>query len=559
MKSRLSMLLPLILGGILAGLLLLVLPRDWAGAWNWGAWRGPAQPPGEPPKPSQERETGKAAAPAAFPDFNLARQWGDTADRIMELLKRKLEVEGAREKEALLAFKTDEAYRAFLARAAAAGLKVLDQLDGFRMVRVGYDNLEALQKDLLGNAADYSDVSANYIAYIPETPQKEDRAAQNEVPFGDNMLAFLGVTGDHSTWGKGVMIGILDSGVAPDATFGTGRVRYLDVGQGLLGKTEGDGHGTAVAALALGQAPDAMGVAPGATALSIRVTGADGTSDLFTLAKGIQAAVDAGAQVVNISLGAYQNSQVLTQAIDYAVKRGAVIVAPSGNDQAATMTWPAADPRVISVGAVDAVEQQATFSNSGEGLKMTAPGYGINTAWLNGERVVFDGTSGSAPIVAGAVAAMMSQNPGMTANQAWSVLQQYSSDGGAPGADPAYGSGILNLGWAMNWADPVRVDTAVSSHYFNNATGQMEFVVQNRSGSAVSGLQLNITDSMGQSGWQIPTLNPGATTTVTVPVNQLELARAENGLNYRSQLINPNGLLDVQPANNQKASTVSKR
>jgi hypothetical protein len=556
MKSRLPMLLPLILGGMLAGLLLLILPRDWSGSWDWWSGRGPVQPPGEPPKPSQERE--KVQAEPRL-DFSLARQWADAAERIMALLKRKLEVEGAREKEALISFKNEEAYGAFLARAAAAGLQVLDQLDGFRMVRVGYEDLTALQKDLLANASDYDEVSANYIAYIPETPVKEDRAAQNEVPFGDNMLAFLGVNGDHRTWGKGITIAILDSGVAPDATFGTGRVRYLDVGMGLLGTSEGDGHGAAVAALALGQSPDAMGVAPGATALSIKVTGADGTSDLFTLAKGIHAAVDAGAQVVNISLGAYQNASILTQAIDYADKRGVVIVAPSGNDQAATMTWPAADPRVISVGAVDAVEQQASFSNSGEGLKITAPGYGINTAWLNGERVVFDGTSGSSPIVAGAVAAMMSQNPGMTANQAWSVLEQFSSDGGAPGADPAYGSGILNLGWAMNWADPVRVDTAVSSHYFNNNTGQMEIVVQNRSGSAVSGLQLNITDSMGQTGWQIPPLNPGATTTVALPVNQLELTRSTTGLNYRSQLINPNGLLDVQPANNQKASTVFKR
>ncbi len=556
MKSRLPMLLPLILGGMLAGLLLLILPRDWSGSWDWWSGRGPAQPPGEPPKPSQERE--KVQEEPRL-DFSLARQWADAAERIMALLKRKLEVEGAREKEALISFKNEEAYRAFLARAAAAGLKVLDQLDGFRMVRVGYEDLTALQKDLLANASDYDEVSANYIAYIPDTPVKEDRAAQNEVPFGDNMLAFLGVNGDHSTWGKGITIAILDSGVAADATFGTGRVRYLDVGMGLLGSSEGDGHGTAVAALALGQSPDAMGVAPGATALSIKVTGADGTSDLFTLAKAIQAAVDAGAQVVNISLGAYQNASILTQAIDYADKRGVVIVAPSGNDQAATMTWPAADPRVISVGAVDAVEQQASFSNSGEGLKITAPGYGINTAWLNGERVVFDGTSGSSPIVAGAVAAMMSQNPGMSANQAWSVLEQFSSDGGAPGADPAYGSGILNLGWAMNWADPVRVDTAVSSHYFNNDSGQMEIVVQNRSGSAVSGLQLNITDSMGQTGWQIPPLSPGATTTVTLPVNQLELTRSATGLNYRSQLINPNGLLDVQPANNQKASTVFKR
>ncbi len=553
------MLLPLVLGGIAAGLLLWVLPRDWTSGWDFGQnQRGAALPPG-PSKVSREGAPEEKKTDTGPVDFDLVGQWTDAANRIMELLQRRLDVKGARDHEALLTFKTEKAYRDFLARAAAAGLKVIDQLDGFRMVRVGYGELGALQKDLLANAADYGEVSANYYAYHPDTPVKEDRALQNEVPFGDNMLAFLGVTGDHSQWGKGVTVAVLDSGVAADSTFGTGRLRYLDIGQGTLGTGEGDGHGTAVAALATGQSPDAMGVAPGANVLSIKVTGADGMSDLFTLAKGIQTAVDAGAQVINISLGAYQNSEVLTQAITYAMARGAVIVAPSGNDQAAQMTWPAADSRVISVGAVDAVEQQATFSNSGDGLKITAPGYGINTAWLNNERVVFDGTSGSAPIVAGAVAAMMSENPGLTASQAWEVLQQYTSDGGAPGADNAYGTGILNLGWAMNRNNTARVDTAVSSHYYNNQTGQMEFVIQNRSGSTVAGMNLYITDSMAQNSYLIPPLNPGATTTVTVPVNQLELSRSDSGVSYRSQLMNPNGTMDVQPANNQKASTVSKR
>lgn len=558
MKSRLPLLMPLILGGILAGLLLLILPRDWTAGWDFGSGKrgtgGTDLKPSEKGVPAVVEETQE---PAVEGNGGLSHEWDEAAEKIRALLERRLGGKDAKQNEAILTFKSDEAYQDFLKRAAAAGLKVLDQIDGARMVRVGYDALDDLQKDLLANAKDYGDVAANYSVYIPEAPAKEDRAAQSEVPFGDNMLSFLGVTGDHSQWGKGVTVAILDSGVAADATFGTGRLRAIDIGQGLLGA--GEGHGTAVAALATGEAADAMGVAPSANVLSIKVTGADGTSDLFTLAKGVRTAVDSGAAVINISLGAYQNSAILTAAIDYASAAGSVIVAAAGNDQAAQMTWPAADPRVISVGAVDALEQQATFSNSGEGLKITAPGYGINTAWLDGQRVVFDGTSGSSPIVAGAVAAMMSENPGLNANQAWMILQAYSSDGGAPGADTAYGNGILNLGWAMNYANAARVDTAVSSHYYNNQTNQMEFVVQNRSGAAVNGMQLYITDSLGQTQYNIPALNAGASTTVTIPVNQLELTRSDSGLSYRSQLINPTNTMDVVPANNQKASTVSKR
>ncbi len=555
MKSRLPLLLPLIIGGFLAGLLLLLLPRDWAAGWSVWNHRHTLGPPNEPRfSPDAEPEEIKTEKEGI--DFARAQQWADAAEKIMAMLKRRLEAEGAIKNEALLTFKSEQAYRDFLARAAAAGLKVKDQLDDFRTVRVGYDDLGALQRDLLANAAGYGEVGGNYYAYLPETPDRDARAAQNEVGFGSRMLDFLGVTGDHSQWGRGVTIAVLDSGVGADTTFGTNRVRYLDVGLGFL--AEGDSHGTSVAALALGQAPDAMGIAPAAEGISIKITGADGTSDLFTMSKAIKMAVDSGAQIINISLGAYQNSSVLTTAIDYASSRGVAIVAPSGNDQAAAMTFPAADNRVVSVGAVDAVEQQATFSNSGTGLKMTAPGLDIYTAGLNGERISFSGTSGSSPIVAGAIAAMMSQNPGINATQAWQTLQQYSSDGGAPGADTSYGSGILNLGWAMNRSEPTRVDTAVSSHYYNSKTGQMEFVVQNRSGSTVSGLDLYITDSLGQSGWQIPPLDPGATSTVKVPVGQLALDRAANGISFRSQLVNPNGVSDVAPSNNQKASTVSK-
>src|SRR5204863_541770 len=112
-----------------------------------------------------------------------------------------------------------------------------------------------------------------------------------------------------------------------------------------------DGHGTSVAALAAGSARDAPGVSPGANILSIRVTDANGTSDLFTISQAILAAVDAGAKIINISLGGYSTGPVLDSAIAYATKQGALIVAAAGNDQAAQLAWPAADSRVVSVGA----------------------------------------------------------------------------------------------------------------------------------------------------------------------------------------------------------------
>jgi hypothetical protein len=269
-------------------------------------------------------------------------------------------------------------------------------------------------------------------------------------------------------------------------------------------------------------------------------------------------AVDSGARIVNISLGAYGTSELLIRAIDYATSMGAVLVASAGNDQATQLTWPAADPRVVSVGAVDGREQQVIFSNSGEQLQISAPGYGVLSAWVNGERVLIDGTSASAPVVAGAIAAVMSQYPGLSAPQAWQIIAQRVSDAGPAGTDPDYGGGILNLGWAMNWNDTSRIDPAISSHWLNPVTGQMEFVVQNRSGAGVSGLQLNVNTSGNKTEYDVPWLAPGGIYVVRVPVDQAAL-REEGRLEFRTRLNVPNGINDAAPGNNVKTSSLSRR
>jgi hypothetical protein len=136
------------------------------------------------------------------------------------------------------------------------------------------------------------------------------------------------------------------------------------------------------------------------------------------------------------------------------------------------------------------------------------------------------------------------------------VLQQYASDGGAPGPDADYGNGVLNLGWAMARNDPTRIDTAISSNYYDSATGQMEFVVQNRSGQSVSGLVLNIDAGGTTSNYSIPILTPGAISVVKLPVDQNQLA-ASGGIVFRTQLINPPGIVDQVPANNRRTSSLT--
>ncbi len=550
MKKSLSFLAALGVGLVCAALLLWLWQENRTGRHRLDTARTTPPPPASAATPTS---SSTATAPDTFTRTLLAS--------LQRLLARAID---ARDHEALLTFKDADAYRRFLARAKAAGLTILGEMPGLRTIRVRYASLDALRAELTSNAADYAGLSANTLIAIPAgpaTPAKEDRAAVTQIPFGNTALAFLGVPAEHSTWGRGVTIAILDTGVMPDATFGNGRLRTLDIGLGTTaGRGEDDGHGTAVAALAAGASADAPGVAPAANLLSIRVTDASGTSDTFTVAQAILAAADAGAKVINVSLGGYATNATLAAAIAYATERGAIIVAAAGNDQAAQLAWPAADARVISVGAVDRAGQQVAFSNSGPTLSLTAPGYGVQTAWLDSQRVTVDGTSASAPLVAGAIAAALSQNSSLTPATAAQLLVQTASDAGSPGADANYGSGILNLDWAMNRNNPTHFDPAIASHTFDAANNQMQFVVQNRSGAAVAGLQLSVNTTAATTtappAISVPPLAAGESYIATLPVDAAAL-KAAGTITYTTQLTTPPGLTDATPANNRKSSTLS--
>jgi hypothetical protein len=458
----------------------------------------------------------------------------------------------ARSSEAVIQLPSADALRRFLERAPGSGLTILDRIDALGSVRVRLDSPESLNAALQQIGVDPGEVSANFLVWAPGLPPPEVRGPQVEVPFGDGVLQYLGAGTGRETWGQGIVIAILDSGIVDDPTFGNGRIRPLDVGFGIVA---GDGHGTAVASLAAGAASDAEGIAPAATLLSVRVTDDSGTSDHFTLARAIVAAVDAGASIVNISMGGYQPSAVLAAAVDYAGANGAFVVASAGNDQAAQLTWPAALQPVVSVGAVDALGQQVSFSNSGASLDITAPGYGVNAAWTEGNRVSLSGTSASAPIVSGAIAAIMSQSPWLTAADAWQVLRDHVSEGGPIGADASFGAGILNVGSAISREDSTYADTAVASQYFEPATQSIGIVVQNRGNQPVTGLRLRVDFGGAASSYPIGVLGKGASALVRIPMAQVPAA-ANGTITLLSVLENPAGLEDANPGNNRRAGSL---
>ena len=389
--------------------------------------------------PQLEAQDPSAPAAAAAAEHSLTEE---ELNRLLDsLLQQRVQSVGAIENEAILRFKSRAAYDAFLRRAAAAGLKVLARLDGFLAVRVGYDSIDSLRRELTGNLADIDDVGANYLFKIPGVPEVEERTNAGAAPFGSSLFSSLGADTDRSSWGRGVTVAVLDAGLTAHPTFAGGQILgHIDLvrdGQPF------NGHGDAMGSLIVGTADGAEGVAPGAKVLDVRIFDAAGEGDSFVLAQGIREAVDRGAQIVNISGAGYGDSALVRQAVAYAQQRNVLLVAAAGNEQAGVMAYPAAYDGVVSVSGVDRNGRLAYFSNAGSPT-LAAPAVSVPSAYSNhGESsfVLGDGTSQAAAMVSGAAAKLLSQghNPA-------DALPAATRPGEATATPHQIGAGVLYLG-----------------------------------------------------------------------------------------------------------------
>lgn len=421
-------------------------------------------------------------------------------------------------RERIVRFKDDESYRRFLASLDGKNLRLLGKIDGLRAARIGFEDLD----DLDGLLGENDDADGNFLVSIPQLPQVD--AQPGAAGFGQATLEWLGITGDNSSWGEGVRVAMLDTGVGEHSAL-PGGIREIDLITGDGPPIALHGHGTAVASLLVGSDRLSQGIAPSADLLSIRIADDSGNSNSFLLAEGIVRAVDEGAQVINISMGSYGNSSIVKDAVDYALEKNVVIVAAAGNEGLETPSYPAAYEGVIAVGAVDRNGQHLAFSNSGENLDLGAPGFEIVSAWPDDQFTSFSGTSAAAPIVAGAVAATMSQFGPLEAGPASELVLNHLDAAGAPGDDPEYGRGVLDVGRVMNSETPGIVDAAIASNWYEapgpgEVVGSLLITVENRGTTSLNGATVNVTiggDSVFPMA--VSVLQPGQTQVLTLPVN----------------------------------------
>jgi len=463
-----------------------------------------------------------------------------------------------REEEIILRFPSNASYGSFVNALAGSSVRLIDRLDRLRALRLGWTLEE--KAALIGLFEGEKITTYKTLASLPEAPQAPGGAARGSaMGFGSQVLPWLGVSGDNSRWGAGVKVAVLDSGIMAHPALP--RIsRSVEIFPFPADPATVHGHGTAVASLIASHDPFAPGVAPAVDLISIRIIDESGLSDAFAVAAGILAAIDSGAEIINLSLGEQGDIPLLGDAIRMALDDGIVVVASSGNEGQQEAKYPAAYDGVIGVGAVDASGERMAFSNLGSGLGLTAPGYGVNAAAPGGGFVSISGTSASAPLVTGAIAATMSDGSGkrMGAVEAARIVMAYADDQGLPGFDTEYGSGVLNLGRIMSRSIPGLSDAAITCQRIvpaaqSGGRDEVQVTVQNRGTAILINTLIEISTPGGTTGFNATSIAPGAIQTFSAPFDRFSLTKGTPA--QISSTVTPgNSATDRTPENNRLQS-----
>ena len=293
---------------------------------------------------------------------------------------------------------------------------------------------------------------------------------------GRGVLASDGLGGRAGTAqaGRGVTVAVVDTGVSDSAALNraSGRLRdgFTTVGTTF---TDGHGHGTFMASLvaggaAAGSGNRAVGVAPGASVVVVKVAGSDGATSLSAVVSGLNWVAENAAQidVANLSFSherpsAGYGGDPLTHAVEQVRAAGVVPVVSAGNDPD-VVGDPGFAPQALTVGAADLTADPAVAPFSGSAVvagvrkpDLVASGVRVLGVLPAGSTVATEhpaafaggalwrgtGTSQATAITSGAAALFLQQHPSATPAQVKASLRAAADD--LPGARD--GAGLLDL------------------------------------------------------------------------------------------------------------------
>ncbi|HEY9048781.1 MAG TPA: S8 family serine peptidase [Ohtaekwangia sp.] len=246
---------------------------------------------------------------------------------------------------------------------------------------------------------------------------------------------------------------------------------------------------------------------------------------------GVLYAAHNGARIINCSWGSTVRSQVYQDIITYVTQDlGCLVVAAAGNDNAATMLYPASYDHVLSVAASDQNDVRATFTNYNSAVDLSAPGVNIYTTAFDNNYYSTAGTSFSSPITAGAAALVWAYHPEYSAEELAEQMR-VSADASFYDNNASYlnklGKGRLDIVQALTLESPsIR---ALSYKLLNDKgqqaapgeKGSLIFEFKNFLHATSSGLEISISTTSPYISITKSSITPGSIPSGETMVNTL--------------------------------------
>ena len=259
---------------------------------------------------------------------------------------------------------------------------------------------DLITTEIIENLASTVIIEPNYTVHSLQTFPTDDPLIDEQWALHSLDLESMWSSIDDSD----IIVAVIDSGVCfnhPDLS-GRFLANGFDFVENDDKPSDELGHGCAISGIIGANANNNIGItgiAPHVKILPLRVLDEKGSGTYANVISAIYYAVDAGADILNLSLGGQNHSQLLEQAVNYAIANGVDVVAGSGNTGTEGVFYPAKYPNVIAVGSHGMDGNRSSFSTYGNEVDRLAPGENILTTAMNGDYDYFTGTSMAVPYV----------------------------------------------------------------------------------------------------------------------------------------------------------------
>ena len=279
------------------------------------------------------------------------------------------------------------------------------------------DLIEYAEADLTMTVTETSSDSSQYINY-------DNHLSWGSEEIGiDDYIDYLGNVEELPE----IVVGIIDTGIDLDHEFLKDRIISTECNASYSGDSNSEdddnGHGTHVA-----------GIVVDNTTTNVKIKGykvldKDGAGELSNVILAIDKAVEDKVNIINMSLGAYGECDLMTNSVNKAVRNGITVCVSAGNSgDNALQYMPAGIASCITVAAIGQNDTRPFWTNWGQGVDIIAPGMSINSSFLDNTYEVLSGTSMASPFVSAASAMLISKNPSYNCDEVLSILEENSRD-----------------------------------------------------------------------------------------------------------------------------------